>query len=49
MQEVFAGFLTHTDEQLGKIFTFLEEINQFNNTLIVLLSDNGATDEGVDF
>ena len=29
MQEVFAGFLTHTDEQLGKIFSFLEEINQF--------------------
>ena len=49
MQEVFAGFLTHTDEQLGKIFTFLEEINQFNNTLVVLLSDNGATDEGGDF
>ncbi len=49
MQEVFAGFLTHTDEQIGRLILFLEEIDQIDNTMIVLLSDNGATDEGGEF
>ena len=40
--EAFAGFLNYTDEQLGRLTTFLKEIGQYNNTMIVLLSDNGA-------
>src|SRR5690625_2245440 len=46
MQEVFAGFMTHTDEQIGKLLGFLTRHNLANNTLVVLLSDNGASGEG---
>jgi len=44
--EVFAGYLTYTDEQLGRLLAFLKDIGQYENTLIVLLSDNGASGEG---
>ena len=44
--EVYAGFLDHTDVQLGRLVDFLEGIDQLDNTLLVLLSDNGASDEG---
>jgi len=44
--EVFAGFLTYTDEQIGRLSEFLKKIGQYENTLIVLLSDNGASGEG---
>ena len=44
--EVYAGFLDHTDAQIGRLTAYLEEIGQLDNTLIVLLSDNGASNEG---
>ncbi|MCB0249858.1 MAG: arylsulfatase [Anaerolineae bacterium] len=46
MMEVFAGFLTHTDHQIGRLLEFLKETDQFDNTLIMVLSDNGASSEG---
>jgi arylsulfatase A-like enzyme len=46
MMEVFAGFLTHTDNQIGQLLEFLKEIGEFDNTLIMVLSDNGASSEG---
>ena len=46
MMEVFAGFLTHTDYHIGRVLDFLKEIGQFDNTLIMVLSDNGASSEG---
>ena len=46
LQEAFAGMLDHTDHQVGRLITFLEEMGQLDNTLIVLLSDNGASQEG---
>jgi arylsulfatase len=46
MQEVFAGFLTHTDAQIGRLVSFLREIGELDNTLILLASDNGASGEG---
>jgi len=46
LQEAFAGMLDHTDHQVGRLITFLEEMGQIDNTLIVLLSDNGASQEG---
>lgn len=46
MQEVFAGFMEYTDEQLGRLLTFLDRQGLTDNTLIVLLSDNGASGEG---
>lgn len=44
--EVFAAMVTHTDDQIGKIVTTLKRIGQFENTLIIVTSDNGASDEG---
>ncbi|MGV0851646.1 arylsulfatase [Mycolicibacterium phlei] len=46
MAEVFAGFLSYTDAQLGRIIDFLEETGQLDNTIIVVISDNGASGEG---
>jgi arylsulfatase len=46
MMEVFAGFLSHTDHHLGRVLDFLRETGQFDNTLIMLVSDNGASAEG---
>jgi arylsulfatase len=44
--EVFAGFVTHTDAQLGRVFDFLDERGLSDNTLVMVLSDNGASAEG---
>jgi arylsulfatase len=46
MEEVFAGFLTHCDENIGRLVSFLEERHLIDNTLLVLVSDNGASQEG---
>ena len=46
MMEVFAGFLSHTDHQLGRVLDFLRETGEFDNTLIMVVSDNGASAEG---
>jgi arylsulfatase len=46
MMEVFAGFLSHTDHYIGKLLEFLKELGEFENTLIMLISDNGASAEG---
>ena len=46
MAEVYAGFLSHADNEIGRLLDFLEESGQIDNTLIVLVSDNGASGEG---
>jgi arylsulfatase len=46
MMEVFAGFLEHTDHYLGELIGFLKDIGEYENTLIMLISDNGASAEG---
>ncbi|MBR1391885.1 MAG: arylsulfatase [Lachnospiraceae bacterium] len=46
LMEVFAGFLEHTDAQIGRLLDYLEEAHILENTMIVLLSDNGASAEG---
>ncbi len=46
MAEVYAGFLSHADHELGRLLDYLEESGQLDNTLIVLVSDNGASGEG---
>ena len=46
MAEVFAGFLAHTDYQIGRLLEYLEESGEWDNTLVVLVSDNGASGEG---
>src|SRR5690242_7489885 len=46
MMEVFAGFLTHADAQIGRLMDFLRTIGELDNTLVMLVSDNGASPEG---
>jgi arylsulfatase len=46
MMEVFAGFCEHMDHHLGRLLNFLENIGELDNTLIMLISDNGASAEG---
>jgi len=46
MMEVFAGFLTHTDHEYGRLFEFLKSLGEWENTLIMFISDNGASAEG---
>ena len=46
MMEVFAGFLTHTDFHVGRVLDYLKSIGEFDNTLIMVISDNGASAEG---
>jgi arylsulfatase A-like enzyme len=46
MMEVFAGFLSHTDHHIGRLLGFLNETGELDNTLIMVVSDNGASAEG---
>ena len=46
MMEVYAGFVSFTDYHFGRILDFLKEIGELDNTLIMVISDNGASSEG---
>ncbi|MCO5320994.1 MAG: arylsulfatase [Microthrixaceae bacterium] len=46
MAEVFAGFVSHTDDQIGRLLDYLEATDQLDNTIIVAVSDNGSSAEG---
>jgi len=46
MMEVYAGFFTHTDHEIGRLLDFLEEFGELDNTMVMLCSDNGASSEG---
>ena len=44
--EAFAGFSSHMDHQFGRLVDFLQELGELDNTLIMFVSDNGASAEG---
>ena len=47
MAEVYAGFMEHTDAQIGRVIDFLERTGQLDNTLLfVFVGDNGCSGEG---
>jgi arylsulfatase A-like enzyme len=46
MMEVFAGFVEHTDHHIGRLLDYLKTLGELDNTLIMVLSDNGASAEG---
>ena len=47
LMEVFAGFMAHTDEQIGKLLDALDEMGETDNTLFIYITgDNGASAEG---
>lgn len=47
LQEAFAAMLDHTDAQIGRLREFLEDdMNVLDNTIFIVMSDNGASQEG---
>jgi arylsulfatase len=46
MAEVYAGFLSHADHHIGRLLDYLQESGQRENTLVIVVSDNGASGEG---
>ena len=46
LQAAYAGFLEHTDEHLGRFVTELKRLGVFDNTLVIVIADNGASPEG---
>jgi len=49
LQEAFAGFLEHTDAQIGRFVDALARLGVLDDTLLMVLSDNGASQEGGPF
>jgi arylsulfatase len=49
LQEAFAAMLEHTDAQIGRLVAFLESMDLLDDTVIMVLSDNGASQEGGPF
>lgn len=47
LQEAYAGMLEHADDNLGRLFASLDELGIRDNTLIIVVSDNGASQEGL--
>lgn len=48
-QAAYAAMLTHTDQQIGRVIDTLETIGQLTNTIFIVMSDNGASQEGSHF
>ncbi len=46
MMEVYAGFMTHTDAQVGRLVDFVDQLGELDNTVVIVMSDNGASAEG---
>lgn len=47
LMEVYAGFLAHTDAEVGRVFDALREMGEFDETLILyVVGDNGGSGEG---
>ena len=47
LQETFCGFVDHADAQIGRLMGALRELDLFEDTVVVFLSDNGASSEGL--
>ena len=46
MAEIYAGFVSYTDHEIGRFLDYLEESGQLENTIVIVVSDNGASAEG---
>ena len=45
-QAAFAAMVTHTDNEIGRLVSTLETIGALTNTIFIVMSDNGASQEG---
>ncbi|MCC7547396.1 MAG: arylsulfatase [Burkholderiales bacterium] len=47
LMEVYAGFLAHTDAQVGRLVQALKDVGEFDHTLFIyIVGDNGGSAEG---
>jgi arylsulfatase len=46
MMEVCAGYIAHADHQLGRVLAHLDATGELDNTIVMFVSDNGASAEG---
>ena len=49
LQSAYAAMLDHADQQIARLLAHLEASGQLDDTIIVLMSDNGASQEGGPF
>ncbi len=49
LQEAFAAFLDHADDQVGRLVEGLRSMGQLDDTIFLVLADNGASQEGGPF
>lgn len=40
--EIYAGMIEYMDDQIGRVFDYLKEIGEYDNTIVIFISDNGA-------
>ena len=40
--EIYAGMVEYMDDQIGRVFDYLKEIDEYDNTVVIFISDNGA-------
>jgi arylsulfatase A-like enzyme len=46
MMETYAGFVEHTDAQIAAVLNELDVLGVADDTLVIFMSDNGASQEG---
>lgn len=46
--QAYAGMMDNADQNVGKLYEFLRDIGELDNTLIVFTSDNGGTGLGTE-
>jgi arylsulfatase A-like enzyme len=46
MMEVFAGYCQDMDHQVGRLLDLLEQVGEIDRTVMMMISDNGASAEG---
>jgi arylsulfatase len=40
--ELYAAMVEYMDDQIGRVFDYLKEIGEYDNTIVIFISDNGA-------
>jgi len=40
--ELYAAMVEYMDDQIGRIFDYLKKIGEYDNTIVIFISDNGA-------
>jgi arylsulfatase len=40
--ELYAAMVEYMDDQIGRVFDYLKQIGEYDNTVVIFISDNGA-------